>query len=329
MLIKGIIVEITNYNDAFIAYKSGVHAIMITYKKENNDSDIDIDLINNIKKNIDIPLICKCDCGNFIQARLLEQLNVDYIFENIDTTNYTNIDTLNYINNENLNFERIDKKQFSKPFISSCNSFHKLLMNLSEGTNMIFIGNQQDEDYKISLKQYHGIIQEIHKIKKEVNIISENKIEGLLNRYSQNNSEFELELRKIIEKERITCPTFLTGNILSPLDISYIINSGLDGVVISNEIFKYKDVSTLLQLNCLTFNHPEDITKISQIHNISYPLLKNYGSKDISKNKSIEEMDDEENNIQNNGDLEQLENNITSVLNLLTENINEILKKNL
>lgn len=314
MLIKGIIVEITDYNEALIAYKSGVHAIMIIYKNKNND--MDIDLIKNIKQNIDIPLICKCDCGNFIQARLLEQLNVDYIFENIDTTNYFNIDSANYAHNENLTFERIDKKNFSKPFISSSNSFHKLLLYLSESTNIIFIGNDQNEDYKISLKQYRGIIQEIEKIKKDVNIISESKIEGLLNRYSYNNTEFEFELRKIIEKERIICPTFLTGNILSPLEISYIINSGLDGVVISNDIFKYKDVLTLLQLNCLVFNHPEDITKISQIHNISYPLLKNYDREEI----------DEDQNINNKSSQNEIENNIVLVLNLLTENINEITK---
>ena len=51
MLIKGIIVEITNYEEAIIAYNSGVHAIMITYKNKDTDIDIKIEFSNHRKRH--------------------------------------------------------------------------------------------------------------------------------------------------------------------------------------------------------------------------------------------------------------------------------------
>ena len=80
MLQKGIIVQVTNLNEAIIAEKAGVNAIIIYNHNEIKinghikNSEINIDFLQNIKNKIKIPIIVECQKGNFIEAKLLEKI---------------------------------------------------------------------------------------------------------------------------------------------------------------------------------------------------------------------------------------------------------------
>ena len=342
---ESLLVEISNLSEALIAEKAGIDGIILirTNFSINNDNNYikysyNIDEILNIKEKIKIPLIVKCDIGNFMYAKILESFNINYIYETSTNNNYNIID-------------HIQKKNFNIPFICSAHNFNEALLRINEGCYILNIESDNNDYYK-SLNILKDIISKINNILFDYN----NGIDIGVTEYYTNNYEIdETIISNIITHKKLPCLIYLSGNILTPLDIIFILNTQVDGIIISNDIFKFENSYQILSLNKLAFSNYDNIEKIKEIIKIADPIiskeLKNLSNikNNASYNISLQNNDDDfvmkynelqfkYNNLQVNYDNLQmkfikfeednenekieLENNIINIVNLIKNNLN-------
>ena len=280
---NSLLVEVSNLNEALLADKSGVDGVLLINNNEsifNNNIkyNYNIEEILNIKEKISIPLIVKCDIGNFMYAKILESFDIKYIYES--PTN----------NNNNI-VDYIQKKNFKTPFICSASNFNDALLRINEGCYILNI-EMENKDYYTSLNILKEIFLKINDIssdfQKGVDI-------GLMKYYTNNHNIDEAIIVNMINFKKLPCYIYLSGNILTPLDIIFILNTKVDGIIISNDIFKFQNSYKILSLNKLAFSNYNNIDKIKEIIKISDPII-SHELKNLHCKKNIIQNDDTSNN---------------------------------
>ena len=225
MLKGGVIMDVTTAEQARIAEDAGAVAVMAL---ERVPADIrreggvarmaDPDKIREIQEAVTIPVMAKARIGHFVEAQILEALEVDYIDE---SEVLTPADTANHI----------DKWKFTVPFVCGATNLGEALRRISEGAAMIRTkGEAGTGDIVNAVTHMRAVFGGIRRLAalREDELHSEAK---------ELRAPFEL-VRWVAENGRLPVVTFTAGGIATPADASLVMQLGADGVFVGSGIFK-------------------------------------------------------------------------------------------
>ena len=228
MLKGGVIMDVTTSEQALIAEEAGAVAVMAL---ERVPADIraqggvarmaDPDKITEIQEAVTIPVMAKARIGHFVEAQVLEALEVDYIDE---SEVLTPADTAHHI----------DKWKFTVPFVCGCTNLGEALRRISEGAAMIRTkGEAGTGDIVNAVTHMRAVFGGIRRL----GSLAEEEL------YSEAKSlQAPLDLvRWVAEHGRLPVVTFTAGGIATPADAALCMQLGADGVFVGSGIFKSAD----------------------------------------------------------------------------------------
>jgi pyridoxal 5'-phosphate synthase pdxS subunit len=254
MLKGGVIMDVTTADQARIAEDAGACAVMAL---ERVPADIraqggvarmaDPDKIREIQEAVTIPVMAKARIGHFVEAQVLEALEVDYIDE---SEVLTPADTAHHI----------DKWNFTVPFVCGCTNLGEALRRIAEGAAMIRTkGEAGTGDIVNAVTHMRSVFGHIRRLKslREEELFAEAK-----------NLQAPYELVKwVAENGRLPVVTFTAGGIATPADAALCMQLGADGVFVGSGIFKSTnpDVRAKAIVEATThFSDAEVIARVSQ-----------------------------------------------------------------
>src|SRR5256884_135562 len=252
MLKGGVIMDVTTAEQARIAEEAGAVAVMAL---ERVPADIraeggvarmaDPDKIREIQETVTIPVMAKARIGHFVEAQILESLEVDYIDE---SEVLTPADTANHI----------DKWKFTVPFVCGCTNLGEALRRLSEGAAMIRTkGEAGTGDIVNAVTHMRAVFGGIRRLGslREDELYSEAK-----------NLQAPVELVQwVAEHGRLPVVTFTAGGIATPADAALCMQLGADGVFVGSGIFKSSEPSTRAKAIVEATTHYRDADVLARV----------------------------------------------------------------
>lgn len=228
MLKGGVIMDVTNPEEALIAEQAGACAVMALEKipsdirKEGGVARMaSLDTIKAIQNAVSIPVMAKCRIGHFVEAQVLSALDVDFIDES---------EVLTPADEEN----HIDKHHFKIPFVCGARNLGEALRRISEGAAMIRSkGEAGTGNIVEAVRHIRSIMSEIRKLSSldlsELYALSKNL-----------QAPYELIL-KVWQDKRFPVPIFAAGGIATPCDAALMRQLGAESVFVGSAIFKSTD----------------------------------------------------------------------------------------
>ncbi len=252
MLKGGVIMDVTTAEQARIAEDAGAVAVMAL---ERVPSDIrrdggvarmaDPTKIREIQEAVTIPVMAKARIGHFVEAQVLQALDVDYIDES---------EVLTPADEEH----HIDKWAFDIPFVCGCRDLGEALRRLSEGAAMIRTkGEAGTGDIVNAVRHMRTVFGGIRRL----GSLSEDEL------YTEaKNLRAPLELvRRVAEEGRLPVVTFTAGGIATPSDAALCMQLGADGVFVGSGIFKSEDPATMAKAIVEATTHFRDADVLARV----------------------------------------------------------------
>jgi len=254
MLKGGVIMDVTTAEQARIAEDAGAVAVMAL---ERVPADIraqggvarmaDPDKIQEIQEAVTIPVMAKCRIGHFVEAQILEALEVDYIDES---------EVLTPADEEH----HIDKWKFTVPFVCGCRNLGEALRRIGEGAAMIRTkGEAGTGDIVNAVRHMRAVFGAIRRL-------GALDADELYAEAKELQAPLEL-VRWVAEQGRLPVVTFTAGGIASPADAALCMQLGADGVFVGSGIFKSGNPSERAKaiVEATThFRDPEILARVSR-----------------------------------------------------------------
>jgi len=261
MLKGGVIMDVTTAEQARIAEDAGAVAVMAL---ERVPADIrreggvarmaDPDKIREIQEAVTIPVMAKARIGHFVEAQILEALEVDYVDES---------EVLTPADEEH----HIDKWGFTIPFVCGCRNLGEALRRISEGAAMIRTkGEAGTGDIVNAVRHMRSVFGGIRRL-------GSLRGDELYSEAKELQAPVEL-VKWVAENGRLPVVTFTAGGIATPADAALCMQLGADGVFVGSGIFKSSDPSTRAKavVEATThFEDPEILARVSQ--GLGEPML--------------------------------------------------------
>jgi pyridoxal 5'-phosphate synthase pdxS subunit len=228
MLKGGVIMDVTNVEQAVIAEKAGACAVMAL---ERVPSDIrkeggvarmaSIRIIREIMNTVSIPVMAKARIGHFTEARVLEALGVDYIDES---------EVLTPADEEH----HIDKRDYKVPFVCGARNLGEALRRIAEGAAMIRTkGEAGSGNIVEAVRHIRTIVKEM----KQLTVLGREELV-----HESKNLGAPLELVEwVAANGRLPVPNFSAGGIATPADAALVMQLGAEAVFVGSGIFKSED----------------------------------------------------------------------------------------
>ena len=228
MLKGGVIMDVTNEEQAKIAEEAGAVAVMALervpadIRKEGGVARMaDPVIIEKIKKAVTIPVMAKVRIGHFVEAQILEALGVDFIDES---------EVLTPADEEH----HIDKWKFKIPFVCGARDLGEALRRINEGASMIRTKGEAGTGNVVEA------VRHMRKIMDEIRKISSMSDEELYAEAKNLGAPYELVL-EVKRLKRLPVVNFAAGGIATPADAALMMQLGADGVFVGSGIFKSKN----------------------------------------------------------------------------------------
>ena len=228
MLKGGVIMDVTNHEQAMIAESAGACAVMAL---ERIPSDIrkdggiarmsDPEMIKEIQKSVSIPVMAKCRIGHFAEAQVLEALEVDFIDE---SEVLTPADEHNHV----------WKHDFKVPFVCGCRNLGEALRRIAEGAALIRTkGEAGSGNIVEAVRHMRTVMNDINKLTTlgHDQLVSESKNMG---------APLDLVIQ-VSETGKLPVPNFAAGGIATPSDAALMMQLGAETVFVGSGIFKSED----------------------------------------------------------------------------------------
>jgi pyridoxal 5'-phosphate synthase pdxS subunit len=225
MLKGGVIMDVVDVEQAKIAQDAGACAVMAL---ERVPADIraqggvarmsDPDMIQKIQAAVSIPVMAKVRIGHFVEAQILETLNVDYIDESevLTPADYTH---------------HVDKWNFKVPFVCGATNLGEALRRINEGAAMIRSkGEAGTGDVSNAMMHMRTIGAEIRRL-------TSMREDELYVAAKELQAPYAL-VKEVAETGKLPVVLFTAGGIATPADAALMMQMGADGVFIGSGIFK-------------------------------------------------------------------------------------------
>ncbi|MCD4652854.1 pyridoxal 5'-phosphate synthase lyase subunit PdxS [bacterium] len=253
MLKGGVIMDVTNADQAKIAEDAGAVAVMAL---ERIPSDIrklggvsrmsDPRMIQKIQATVSIPVMAKCRIGHFAEAQILQAIGIDFIDE---SEVLTPADEANHIY----------KHPFKVPFVCGCRNLGEALRRIGEGAAMIRTKGEAGTGNVVEavrhMRSVMGEIRRLGTLRKDELMAAAKNIQA----------PFELVL-KTVEMGKLPVPNFAAGGIATPADASMMMQLGAETVFVGSGIFKSSQPELMAKAIVEAATHykdPEILLKIS------------------------------------------------------------------
>lgn len=228
MLKGGVIMDVVNAEHASIAEEAGACAVMAL---ERVPADIRVqggvarmsapEKILEIIEAVSIPVMAKCRIGHFVEAQILEALEVDYIDES---------EVLTPADEEH----HIDKWGFKVPFVCGCRNLGEALRRIGEGAAMIRTkGEAGTGDVVEAVRHARAVLGEIRRL-------TAMAAEEMMAYAKEIGAPYEL-VKETAELGRLPVVNFAAGGVATPADAALMMQLGVDGVFVGSGIFKSGD----------------------------------------------------------------------------------------
>jgi pyridoxal 5'-phosphate synthase pdxS subunit len=253
MLKGGVIMDVTNAEQAKIAEDAGAIAVMAL---ERIPADIrkaggvarmtDPAKIREIQEAVSIPVMAKCRIGHFAEAQILQEMGIDFIDE---SEVLTPADEANHI----------DKHQFKVPFVCGCRDLGEALRRIGEGAAMIRTkGEAGTGNIVEAVRHMRQVMGEIRRLM----ILGEDELMAAAKNLG---APYEL-VKKTRDLGKLPVPNFAAGGVATPADASLMMQLGAESVFVGSGIFKSSDpkVRAHAIVQAVThYNDPEVLLRVS------------------------------------------------------------------
>ena len=228
MLKGGVIMDVTTPEQAKIAEEAGACAVMAL---ERIPADIraaggvsrmsDPKMIKGIQEAVSIPVMAKCRIGHFVEAQILEAIEIDYIDES---------EVLSPADDK----YHIDKTQFKVPFVCGAKDLGEALRRIAEGASMIRTkGEPGTGDVVQAVRHMRAMNSEIRRVQ---NLRSDELFE------TAKQLQVPVELLTYVHKNgKLPVVNFAAGGVATPADAALMMQLGAEGVFVGSGIFKSGD----------------------------------------------------------------------------------------
>ncbi len=276
MLKGGVIMDVTNSDQAKIAEDAGACAVMALeripadIRKDGGISRMsDPEMIKGIQEAVSIPVMAKCRIGHFAEAQILETLKIDFIDE---SEVLTPADEHNHI----------WKHKFTIPFVCGCRNLGEALRRIAEGASMIRTkGEAGSGNIVEAVRHMRTVMNDIKRVTRldEEELVAEAKNLG---------APLSL-IQQVAKLGKLPVPNFAAGGIATPADASLMMQLGAESVFVGSGIFKsddpYERAKAVVQATT-HYNNPEVIAKVSTgLKN----AMKGLDISDIPKSERLQE----------------------------------------
>lgn len=254
MLKGGVIMDVTTPEQAKIAEDAGACAVMAL---ERVPADIraeggvarmaDPEVILRIQKEVTIPVMAKARIGHFVEAQVLEALEVDYIDES---------EVLTPADEQN----HIDKHAFKVPFVCGCRDLGEALRRISEGAAMIRTKGEAGSGDIVEA------VRHMRKVQGQIRWLKSLQPDELYNAAKELQAPLPL-VSEVARTGSLPVVNFAAGGIATPADAALMMQLGADGVFVGSGIFKSEDPAARAKaiVEATThFNDPAQIARVSR-----------------------------------------------------------------
>jgi len=263
MLKGGVIMDVTNAEQAKIAEDAGASAVMAL---ERVPSDIrkeggvarmaNIQIMEDIMKTVTIPVMAKARIGHFMEARILEVLGADFIDES---------EVLTPADEEH----HIDKNDFKVPFVCGARNLGEALRRIAEGAAMIRTkGEAGSGNIVEAVRHIRTIVKEM----KQLTVLGKEELV-----VAAKHHQAPLELIEWVAKNgKLPVPNFSAGGIATPADAALVMQLGAEAVFVGSGIFKSSDPAAranAIVMAAKNYNNPAKLLEASRDLGAAMPGL--------------------------------------------------------
>lgn len=228
MLKGGVIMDVTTPEQARIAEDAGACAVMAL---ERIPADIraaggvsrmsDPAMIKGIQKAVSIPVMAKCRIGHFVEAQILEAIEIDYIDESEVLSPADDV-------------YHIDKTKFKVPFVCGARDIGEALRRIAEGASMIRTKGEPGTGDIVQA------VRHMRKMNQGISHICSLRQDELYEEAKRLEVTYEL-VRSVWENHRLPVVNFAAGGVATPADAALMMQLGAEGVFVGSGIFKSGD----------------------------------------------------------------------------------------
>jgi pyridoxal 5'-phosphate synthase pdxS subunit len=253
-LMGGVIMDVTNPEQARIAEQAGAVAVMAL---ERVPADIrkqggvarmsDPKIIKEIKAAVSIPVMAKCRIGHFVEAQILEALEIDYIDESEVLTPADEA-------------FHIDKTKFKTPFVCGARNLGEALRRIGEGAAMIRTKGEAGTGNVVeAVKHIRTVMGQIRKL-------ASTPEEELMSVAKEMGAPFDL-VKYVAKEGKLPVVNFAAGGVATPADAALLMQLGCDGVFVGSGIFKSANPEKMAKAiveAVANYNNPDVLAQISE-----------------------------------------------------------------
>ena len=276
MLKGGVIMDVTDSEQAKIAEDAGAVAVMAL---ERIPSDIrkdggiarmsDPSLVKGIQESVSIPVMAKCRIGHFVEAQILESLEVDFIDE---SEVLTPADDSNHIY----------KHDFQIPFVCGARNLGEALRRIGEGCAMIRTkGEAGSGNIVEAVRHMRTIVNEI----KTLSTLSNTE----LMTFSKNHGAPYMLVEQVSKTGKLPVPNFSAGGIATPADAALMMQLGAESCFVGSGIFKSEDPSKRARAIVEATTYYNDSDKLAAISTDLKKAMKGLNISEIPSDEMMQE----------------------------------------
>ncbi|MFA6427135.1 MAG: pyridoxal 5'-phosphate synthase lyase subunit PdxS [Candidatus Magasanikbacteria bacterium] len=251
MLKGGVIMDVMTAEQAKIAEAAGAVAVMALERIPSiirRDGGVarmsDPELIIQIKNSVTIPVMAKVRIGHFVEAQILEALDIDFIDES---------EVLTPADEE----FHIEKNKFRLPFVCGCRNLGEAVRRISEGAAMIRTKGEAGTGNVVEAVRHLRLIQ------REINALT-------LENISEKAKEYRVSedvVKNIFEHKRLPVVMFVAGGLATPADAAMMMQMGAEGVFVGSGIFASENPEKMARAivkATMNYDKPEILAEVSR-----------------------------------------------------------------
>ena len=269
MLKGGVIMDVTTPEQAKIAEEAGACAVMAL---ERIPADIraaggvsrmsDPKMIKGIQEAVSIPVMAKCRIGHFVEAQILEAIEIDYIDESEVLSPADDV-------------YHIDKTQFKVPFVCGARDLGEALRRINAGASMIRTKGEPGTGDVVQA------VRHMRKMNSQIRKITSLREDELFEEAKQLQVPYEL-VQYVHDNGKLPVVNFAAGGVATPADAALMMQLGAEGVFVGSGIFKSGDPKKRASAIVQAVTNYKDAALIAKLSEDLGPAMVGINANEIS-----------------------------------------------